>query len=424
MSASLSPYMPGFGRVPPLLAGRQAIVDAAGVAMAEATSGRRPRPIVVTGPRGMGKTTLLEAMTDEAARQGWQRVWVEATSPAAASVLAARARSLATLGARRTKRRRLLGVREATLRVGAAGTGIDVTLGRVEQPDQPGAGDLEAALEMLGTAAAARGQGVLVVIDEAQATGREGLMEIGSAMQEAARAKLPFVFLFGGLPSLQNPRQRVSYLERGEWHWLGVLDEASTAIALSEPARKAGRPFEADAADYLVAASGGYPYAVQLYGHYAWVASEGRDTIDLSSARSGVERAAEELAVGLYSARWLDASANEQRYLVAVAELRARGERPTGASVAERLGMSTQQLSSYRDRLLKKGTLVAKGTELDFVVPGMATYVLAQAHDGEGPGPVQGTPHLQSRSETPSTLRPPESPSRTHSQRPGPALGR
>jgi hypothetical protein len=121
--------------------------------------------------------------------------------------------------------------------------------------------------------------------------------------------------------------------------------------------------------------TGGYPYAIQRYGDHAWHAAAGQPQIDLPAAERAVVSAGAELELGLYASRWAHTSRGERTYLAGVAELLAEGATPTGRSVADRLGTRPQQLSMVRARLIKKGTLVARGEALDFSVPGMAGYV-------------------------------------------------
>jgi hypothetical protein len=64
---------------------------------------------------------------------------------------------------------------------------------------------------------------------------------------------------------------------------------------------------------------------------------------------------------------------------VALAEELASGARATGASVAGRMGLTTHQASQFRERLITKGTVVAEGERLGFVVPGLGEYILRRA---------------------------------------------
>lgn len=86
--------------------------------------------------------------------------------------------------------------------------------------------------------------------------------------------------------------------------------------------------------------------------------------------------------------RSLTATPREREYLVAVAELLAAGGPVTGGAVARQLHVAPAQLSSYRARLLTKGTLTAEGDQLRFPVPGMGAYVLKTHDQQSGPVPV------------------------------------
>lgn len=69
-----SPHRPGVGARPMMFAGRGAQVQRAERMLAAvANSGAAaPAPMVITGPRGVGKTVLLQVIRDEAVRRGFE----------------------------------------------------------------------------------------------------------------------------------------------------------------------------------------------------------------------------------------------------------------------------------------------------------------------------------------------------------------
>jgi MoxR-like ATPase len=74
-----NPYRPGFNEPPKELAGREAVLadlrDAIEVA---ALDGRTPRPTMLAGARGVGKTVLLAQAAALAGSQfGWPRAHTE-----------------------------------------------------------------------------------------------------------------------------------------------------------------------------------------------------------------------------------------------------------------------------------------------------------------------------------------------------------
>jgi hypothetical protein len=245
----------------------------------------------------------------------------------------------------------------------------------LERHDSGPVDPLEAALDAAMRVAMDEGSGLVITIDEVQYAERAALAGFTAILQERMADNWPLVVIVAGLPSIREPRRAVTYLERGEWHELGLLSRDEAEQALTEPAVDAGRPLEPDAARELATASGGYPYAVQLYGHHAWRASSGADRITLDHALAAGEAARRELEEGLYVARWNDASEREREYLTAAARLIVRSGEATGGAVAAELGKASTEVSYLRDRLLKKGTLYSEGSRLSFITPGMAEWV-------------------------------------------------
>src|ERR1035438_10318181 len=74
-----NPYRPGFNETPGELAGRDEVLDGLLDAVeVAALDGRMPRPTLLVGSRGVGKTVLLaEAAGIAGSRFGWPRVHVE-----------------------------------------------------------------------------------------------------------------------------------------------------------------------------------------------------------------------------------------------------------------------------------------------------------------------------------------------------------
>ena len=163
---------------------------------------------------------------------------------------------------------------------------------------------------------------MVVTLDEVHLAARRELAALAALLQEGTGERWPLVVVLAGLPLMRAPEHSVTYLERGAWHELGMLSRADAVRALRLPAQAAARPMDGDAALILAEASGGYPFAVQLYGHYAWRAPT------------------------------------------------------TARALADELGRTPKQLSSVRDELIKQGTLTVEGDELRFTIPGMSAFVL------------------------------------------------
>jgi hypothetical protein len=260
------------------------------------------------------------------------------------------------------------------------GVGGEVELDRLAPAQHPSAAArLGAALARAMGAALQIDAGLVLTLDELQVAAPAEVAVLAGTLQESVPEDWPLVTALAALPSLRTGRGRrrlPTYLERSEWYELGALDVPDAREALTGPALRAGRPLEDDAADLLLEVAGGYPYALQVAGHFAWRASHGARSIGVDHARKAIPRIEADLAQ-LFRSRWADASNREREYLQALADLDASGDgQPRGGDVAKALGKPATKVSYLRDRLLKKGTLYADGAGgLHFIAPGMGDWI-------------------------------------------------
>jgi hypothetical protein len=375
-----NPYRPGFNEPPKELAGREAVLedlhDAVEVA---ALDGRTPRPTLLAGARGVGKTVLLaQAAAIAGSEFGWPRVHTELRpdTPFIPDLIDAigRVRDLVE----QPPSKRAMKTESVTVRAGVPGIGGEVRLARAAGSAEDPTPALRPALTGLAELAIAREKGFVLTLDEAHLATRRELSALAALLQEGTGDRWPVVVVIAGLPLMRAPEHSVTYLERGTWHELGLLSSEETVRALRLPAEAGGRPMDEDAAIVLAEASGGYPYAIQLYGHHAWRAANGHDRIDLAAALTALPRAQRALEDGLYAARWSAASPTQKRYLTTLATIAATTNPTTARAVADELDSTPKQLSSVRDELIKAGTLTVDGDELRFTIPGMSAYVLAR----------------------------------------------
>jgi hypothetical protein len=373
-----NPYRPGFNQQPLVLAGRQDVLDGAAEALEVAAfDDRTPRPLVLVGPRGMGKTVTLGEIAEHAGQtHAWPSVHVEVK---AGDVGLLRELSEKLLLARQVldgttpKRRRGTRITGAKIEATAFGVGAGVEVEREPAPAEDF--DLDRTLGDTMSAAVERQSGLVITIDELQNAPPGELNTLGGVLQANVPQDWPLVTVFAALPSLRStrgPRRLPTYLERAEWHELGILNRRESLQALTGPASQSGRPMTDAAAAQLADVAGGYPYALQVAGHYAWRASSGEEQITIGHARAAEPRIRRDLEQ-LFQGRWDDASPREREYLRALA---ARSPAPTGGDVARELGKTATEVSYLRDRLLKKGTIYVDAAGcLHFITPGMASWV-------------------------------------------------
>jgi hypothetical protein len=375
-----NPYRPGFNQTPLVFAGRKDVLDGAAEALEIAAyDGRTPRPLILLGPRGVGKTVTLGEIADLAAeRHGWPSVHVEAKvmGPFHDDLVAGlrgAGRLIAgeDLSDRGTRIRVTGGVVEAR----AFGVGGQL---HFEKDPADGTPSLGEALTTTMQLAAGRSTGLVLTVDELQNAEPSDISMLFGVIQEQVPNGWPLVLALAALPTLRETRGRrklPTYLERAEWHDLDTLPPDEARQALVGPAEQAGRPMTPDAADLLLDHAGGYPYAIQVAGHFAWRASHGSRAIAVAHARDAVPKIEGDLA-HLFRSRWDDASPREQDYLRAMAAVEGRGETPKGGPVAAELGEPVTSVSYLRARLLRKGTIYRQaGGALHFITPGMGAWI-------------------------------------------------
>ena len=290
-----NPFKPGRGVLPPLLAGRDTELGAADRALDRLTEGQSPSAdLLFYGPRGNGKTTLLLEIARRARERGLR---VEALSRAALAGVEKLVRNL------QERTGRLQGQVTGVQFAGVGATGI------------PAAPTEDIPKLLISWIDAEPARPLVIVVDEVQTLSPEVGEPFFDAVQSAKSGAAPFLVLAAGTPDA--PRrllQSGTYNERGfEFFPAGRLARQDTNVALSEPARNAGRPVEEDALALLAEESQDYPFFIQWLGSAAWKAATGSDSpIDRSAARQGVAEFAAR-ATQFYERRYREAEARRVR---------------------------------------------------------------------------------------------------------------
>lgn len=310
-----NPFRPGTGNPPPFLAGRDAEIALARRRLAELAAGRPPsQGVLCYGPRGTGKTAVLQRVATEARALGLR---VEELP----------------VDALRDRERITTDLQERAGHAGSRLTGVQVgPLGASTDPPVRSRN-----LFRLFTAWVNESPMPLVILlDEVQRV----LPEVGGAffdaVQHGVSTTLPFVVFAAGTPDAPSRlRESATYLERGfERRRIGRLTREAAIAAFAEPTRAAGRPTSSDALERLRDASQDYPYFIQLLGSAAWDAAENAPAISEAAAQEGIQRA-HPLILDFYGER--------------VTEARERGIHRTLPSLAE--------LITRRDGRLSEGDL-------------------------------------------------------------------
>ena len=251
-------FRPGDGDRPPYLAGRRRELDAAAPPAADLQARRAPSAnVILYGPRGNGKTVLLNVIGDRLQRAG--AAVVQATAKGAAASREALAKALAPTGGWRGALRRLA---EQT---GAAPSRLSLFGVRLELDRSAGP-----SVEQMLAARCAAGA-LALLVDEAHVLDAEVGGALLDASQSIRRQGAPFLLVLAGTPGLQHTLQemKASHWERSRRVPVGRLEPGEDREALLRPLAEFGGAADEGALARLLQAANRYPYFLQEVGHAA-----------------------------------------------------------------------------------------------------------------------------------------------------------
>lgn len=389
MDRELNPFKPGSGLRPPALEGRDRQREDFDLLVARSKRRTYDRGMILTGLRGVGKTTLLNWLEDHAVRHGWLTVAIEARADDAGTVAVRnRLSQELTLGLRRFSRKHRLAHLVDPLIELARGFAVGLSLGPAQVTfESSGAAaasgdvslDVEELVEEIAIVLKPRGSAFGLFIDEMQDLDRTLLSALLAAQHRASQREWPFFIIGAGLPNLPAVlAESRSYAERQfSYNTIGPLSDTAAADALRIPVQNHGGSFTPDALDIVVAASGGYPYFLQEFGQAIWNVA-GEVPFDDQDAHLAVEVGLARLDDGFFPSRWRRATERERRYLTAIA--RSGEDQPRSSRIAHLMGSAPTAVSDVRDSALKKGLIWApEHGRIAFTVPHMADFIRRQA---------------------------------------------
>ena len=266
-------FAPGDGATPPALTGREREEAVLTRCLEDLLGGNAPpHNVVLTGPRGNGKTVLLN--------------WFK-------RACSGHARSVDVVPVTPND----IPDREALIDVIAPPSGIAKLLprkvgvaavGSVEWAPSGRVRNLRAKLT-----ARCRRKPLAVLLDEAHTLDpRVGRVLLNASQQ--VRADAPFLLVLAGTPGLAAHlgAMDVSFWSRLDEGRLGIglLSDAAARAALVEPLAAHGVGIDADALDAVVKDSQRYPYFVQLWGEALWKRHLATSATRLTAAHADAAR--------------------------------------------------------------------------------------------------------------------------------------
>jgi len=358
-----NPFKPSFGSRPPILVGRDGIVDDVRLGIAEGP-GSPLRAMAIVGPRGIGKTVLLDAMRDAAALEGWVAVATTASENMLADILEQTEHAIAHIK-NKSSTRKITGIT-------AAGFGLSSTMTEQQKPGWRV--QMAALLEVL----AKHGTGLLITVDEVRA-GIAELEQFCKTLQHFITEQRDIAVVFAGLPA--QFRQLAStpgltFIWRAERQQLGSVPLEYVRTAFREIITAGHRKADTLVIEAMAQATGGYPFLIQLVGYHTWRQSDAVE-ISLKDVAEGVDIAKRRLGSSVAAYAVADLSPTDRTFLVKMAQ-------DDGVSkvrdIAERMNVSLNYASVYRGRLLEAGVITApRNGEVEFAIPYLRDYLREHA---------------------------------------------
>ena len=364
-----NPFTPTFGVDPPLLVGRDDLLDDLVDAL-EGGLGSPGKATLYVGARGTGKTVMLNKAEELARTRGWM-VISEVATPGLIDRLT-KVRLPEILSAIHSEKKTHLTGMTLPLGIGGATwttTGPDIPL------------DFRTQLIQATSALAERGIGLLITIDEVHYKQIADLREFGSAVQFAFRQKQAnFAFVGAGLPRTVSSvlsDSVLTFLQRADRHMLGPVGTSDIEHAIREPIEANGRQIDPSALAEAASATGGHPFLIQLIGRHIWRQHPEQVVITMSDVRSGVTSALKRVGSLVFAPDLAGLSDIDRSFLVAMAQ--DDGVSRT-ADLCERLGVDVTYGGQYRLRLIESGLIKpTRHGEVEFVQPSLRGYLREHA---------------------------------------------
>lgn len=380
-----NPFSPGAGTPPPMLVGREEILEQGEILFGRILTGRSEKSMMLTGLRGVGKTVLLGYLEHMAKTTGFLTIFHEAGENSRVGEFLAQGLRKILLelsiveSAKSGVRKALIALRNFVgtlkLNVGEFGISAEPLLGYADSGNLET--DLTELLVLVGEAAQEQKKAVAIFIDEIQYFEKEEFGALIMAFHRIQQRNLPMVLIGAGLPILPALAGELkSYAERlFSFPNIGTLTKEDAVKALIVPIRQESEDIEPDAAEFIFNETSGYPYFIQEWGSRAWIVTPEGKTISREIVKNATESVIKRLDESFFRVRYDRFTPGEKVFLRYMAEI-YRGEPIKMDSLAKKMGKKPETLSQVKRLLEKKGAVYApRYGVFDFTVPLFDTFM-------------------------------------------------
>ena len=357
-----NPFRPTAGAEPPRLVGRAGLLDEFEYGL-RIRSGAPGLLTIFTGARGVGKTVMLGEAEDAARGAGWAVISETATRG-----------FLGRIGEVMRQLTEELGSGPAGRRITSIGLGGFSV--HTELPPEQQTGWRQLGEQLLRLLDAQR-TGLAITLDEIHGANRDELSQLAASVQHFIRAGLPVALVFAGLPAAVSDlldEGVATFLRRADRIDLHAAAVEEVAASYREVFAALAHPIDPKLLHDAAAATGGYPFLIQLVGYHLWQIAESADRpLGDEEVRLAVAAARRRNTRMVIEAALASVSPKDREFLQAMAE--DDGPSRT-ADIGQRLGDARNTVGNYRARLIDAGLIEPVGHGLvNFAIPGLREHL-------------------------------------------------
>ena len=207
------------------------------------------------------------------------------------------------------------------------------------------------------------GRGLFISIDEVQKIKESDMENVCAAFQMSLRKGMPVMLVMDGLPESKQKiasYEGCTFMQRSQEIELGSLLVDETIDAFGQMLQHAkGTTHTIDTVLALSQKSKGHPYLMQLLGYHLVELAAERHANEPVPLEENLVYEALPIAYGAFCTNVLEPSLSHlgsklRDYLTAMSHLLDEDRKASTTAIAAWLSMSTQQASSYRQRLIQR----------------------------------------------------------------------
>ena len=340
-----NPFTPSFGKTPPILAGRNTLLNSFEHAFSESPNDPNLCSLFA-GPRGVGKTVLLSHLANMAQSNAWVSANVTAR-PGMLEDIIERTKEAAVEFIEKPASARLSSVSV----LGGLGASWEFA--------GKGSKNWRSRMNQILDSLQKHEVGLVITIDEVDPTLDE-LIDFAATFQHFVREDRKVALLMAGLPiniSALLSNKSVSFLRRCTQHQIGRIKDDDVMCALRQTFNESGKQISDDSLDYATERIGGFAYMMQLVGFRMWDVANNSNNVSIEHAKLGCKLAQKGFVDGVVKKTLQELSDGDIAFLEAM--LTDTGGQSKLSDIAQRLGKSTNYARVYKTRLVTQGVISA-----------------------------------------------------------------